>query len=122
MAKRLLVALLLLSPFVGPFAARAQPPSGDDGRKPDSSAVQHGSQPNPGEVRPGTSKGDAPSASAGTVVPDPVERRILGLPVTAAMAIAGVLIALAVIGAITIPRSRRRENARGGGGTYGPPS
>jgi hypothetical protein len=115
MVKLLLVALLGLAPF----AAEAQAPGGED-RKPDGSAVQHGSQPNPGEVRPGSREGDAPAASAGTVVRDPVEHRILGLPVNAAMTIAGVLIVLAIIAAVVIPGARRRQKARGGG-TYGPP-
>jgi hypothetical protein len=38
--------------------------------------------------------------------------------VTAAMTIAGVLILLAIIGGVVIPRARRQSQARGGG-TYG---
>jgi hypothetical protein len=117
MSSLLVVALLVLAPL----AVEAQSPGTGSGQKSDGSAIQHGAQPDPGAVRPGTREGDAPSASAGTLVRDPVERRILGLPVTAAMTIAGVLIVLAIIGAVLIPRSRRRERARGGG-TYGPPS
>jgi hypothetical protein len=117
MPRLLLVAVLVLAPLV----VQAQSPGGGDGQKPDGAAVQHGSQPNPGEVRPGSREGDAPSESAGTVVRNPVERRILGLPVAAAVTIAGVLIALAIVGAVVIPASRRRQKARGGG-TYGPRS
>jgi hypothetical protein len=114
MTTLLFVVLLVLAPAL----AEAQATGGSEGKKEDGSAVQHGSQPNPGEVRPGSREGDTPSASAGTVVRDPVERRILGLPVAAAMTIAGVLIVLAIIGGVVIPRSRRRQQARGGG-TYG---
>ncbi len=64
----------------------------------DRGVVQRGEQPNPGEVRPG--------------------RRILGLPVDAALLIAGLVIVLAVIAGVVIPGARRRDRARGGG-TYG---
>ena len=82
-------------------------------------AVQHGAQPNPAQVRPGSPEGDAPSASAGTLVKEP-ERRIFGLPVTAALLIGAVLIVLFVIAGVVIPGARRRERPRGGG-TYGRP-
>jgi hypothetical protein len=78
-------------------------------------APQHGAQPNPQEVRPGTRDGDAPSASTGTLARGNVERRILGLPVGAAIVIGGALVALAVAAGLVVPRVRRREKARGGG-------
>src|SRR5258706_14285103 len=64
------------------------------------SAPQQASEPNYGtgrdqgtgpagqEIRPGSAEGDAPSASAGRLAPDPGARRLLGLPVTAALVIA----------------------------------
>jgi hypothetical protein len=80
-------------------------------------AVQHGAQPNPQEVRPGSPEGDSPSTAVGTLERDTVERRILGLPVNALLVIGGVLVVLLVVGGIVIPRARRRSQARGGG-TY----
>src|SRR5688572_4541372 len=81
--------------------------------KEDKSAVQHGAQPNPGEVRPPSRDGDSPSASAGDLMPRP-GRRILGLPANAALVIAGALIVIAAVGALAIPRARRRRyEARG---------
>jgi hypothetical protein len=76
-------ALLALTLLVLPAAAQGPTrPSGD--REP----VQHGAQPNPGEVRPGSRDGDAPSAAAGDLVPRPA-RRILGLPVSTALLLGG---------------------------------
>jgi len=83
----------------------------------DSGVVQRGAQPNPAEVRPGNRDGDAPSAAAGELIPRPA-RRILGLPVDAALIIAGVLVVLALFAGVVIPGARRRDRARGGG-TYG---
>ena len=83
----------------------------------DSGVVQRGAQPNPGEVRPGNRDGDAPSAAAGELIPRPA-RRVLGLPVDAALIIAGVLVVLALFAGVVIPGARRRDRARGGG-TYG---
>ncbi|PYO51002.1 MAG: hypothetical protein DMD84_14335 [Candidatus Rokuibacteriota bacterium] len=83
----------------------------------DSGVVQRGAQPNPGEVRPGNRDGDAPSAAAGELMPRPA-RRILGLPVDAALIIAGLLVVLALFAGVVIPGARRRDRARGGG-TYG---
>ena len=105
--------VLVTALLAGPAAAQVVPPPA----KGDRDAVQHGAQPNPGEVRPGTRDGDAPSAAAGELVTTQ-ERRILGLPVTTALVVAGVLIALAVLAGIVIPRAGRRQRARGGG-TYG---
>src|SRR5262249_62181491 len=79
----------------------------------DSGVVQRGTQPNPAEVRPGNRDGDAPSAAAGELVTRPA-RRILGLPVDAALVIAGVVIVLGVIAGLVIPGARRRNRARGG--------
>ena len=81
--------------------------------------MQHGAQPNPAEVRPGSRDGDAPSAAAGDLVGEP-ERRILGLPITAALLVAGLLLLLLVVAGIVIPEANRRRRARGGG-TYGRP-
>ena len=53
-----------------------------------------------------------PSAAAGDLVPRPA-RRILGLPVTAALGIAAMLLGLVVVAAV-MPRARRRR-AHGGG-------
>jgi hypothetical protein len=83
----------------------------------DSGVVQRGGQPNPAEVRPGNRDGDAPSAAAGDLVTRP-GRRILGLPVDAALLIAGALVVLALLAGVVIPGARRRDTARGGG-TYG---
>jgi hypothetical protein len=73
---------------------------------PGGGAAQRGSEPNAGEVRPGNREGNAPSASAGTLLRGPVERRILGLPVTAAIVIVGVIVALA-LAVFAIQRGRR---------------
>ena len=74
--------------------------------------VQRGPQPNPAEVRPGNRDGDAPSAAAGELVTRP-GRRILGLPVDAALLIAGAFVVLALIAGLVIPGARRRDRARG---------
>ena len=81
-------------------------------------AVQHGAQPNAGEVRAGSRDGDSPSAAAGVVARDPVARRIFGLPVTTALVIGAVILGLVIVGAFVVPAARRRDRARGGG-TYG---
>jgi hypothetical protein len=95
---------------------REQGVPGSAGPKADG-VVQRGQQPNAAEVRPGNRDGDAPSASAGDVVRRPAPR-IFGLPVTAALLIGAVLVALLVVAGIIIPSARRRERAQGGG-TYG---
>lgn len=118
----LAVTALVLAPRVvaqeRPAAGmnREQNAPGAAGPK-DSGVVQRGAQPNPAEVRPGNRAGDAPSAAAGELVPRQ-SRRVLGLPVHAALLIAGVLIVLAIIAGILVPGARRRDRARGGG-TYG---
>jgi hypothetical protein len=110
----LAVALVAVLPAVA--AAQYAPSAPPGGRDPQ--AIQHGAQPNPQEVRPGSPDGDAPSAAAGRLVRDPAGRRLLGLPVTLVLLLAGLLVALAVVGAFVVPGTRRRRQARGGG-SYG---
>jgi hypothetical protein len=83
----------------------------------DDGVVQRGTQPNPGEVRPGSAEGDSPSASAGTLREEQA-RRIFGLPVTAALVIAAAIVVLLALAGIVVPPARRRARARGNG-TYG---
>jgi hypothetical protein len=118
---RWLIAVALLA--VVPALAHAQ-----DARRPapeQSSEPNYGTAPAPGtgpggqEVRPGSRDGDAPSASAGQVARDPLQRRILGLPVTAALVIAAVILGIVALAGLVVPRARRRARARGNG-TYGP--
>jgi hypothetical protein len=111
--KLLIVALMTVSLAASAVAQVVAPPASDR------DAVQHGAQPNAGEVRPGNREGDSPSAAAGELVPKP-GRRILGLPVNAALLIAGLLVGLAIVAGIVIPGASRRRRARGGG-TYGDP-
>ena len=80
--------------------------------------VQRGSQPNAGEVRPGSRDGDHPSASAGELRPREAQR-IFGLPVTAALVIAAAIIAIVAVAGFVVPQARRR--AARGNGTYGRP-
>ena len=103
-----LVAMLMATP-VG-----AQVPAPEKGG---GEAVQHGAQPNPAEVRPGSRDGDAPSAAAGDLVTKP-GRRVFGLPVTTVLVIAGLLLGLVAVAGVAIPAASRRRRARGGG-TYG---
>jgi hypothetical protein len=98
---------------------REQGAPGSAGSTRDGSAVQHGAQPNAAEVRPGTRDGDAPSASAGTVVKRPIDRRIFGLPVSAVMVIGAAIIAIVLVAGLVVP-TRRRARGRGNG-TYGQP-
>jgi hypothetical protein len=77
--------------------------------------VQHGAQPNPQEVRPGSPDGDSPSATAGELVRGEETRRVLGLPVNAVLVIAGVLLALLGLAGVLIPRTRREARGRGNG-------
>lgn len=122
---RVALAALIVLAAATPVVAQDRPAAGMNreqnapgaaGPK-DSGVVQRGAQPNPGEVRPGNRDGDAPSAAAGELMPQPA-RRILGLPVDAALIIAGVLVVLALFAGVVIPGARRRDRARGGG-TYG---
>jgi len=100
-------------------ANREQGAPGSAGSGSDRSAVQHGAQPNAGEVRPGSRDGDSPSASAGTVVKRPIDRRIFGLPVNAVMVIGAAIVAIVLVAGLVVP-TRRRARARGNG-TYGQP-
>ena len=122
---RVALAVLIVLAAATPVVAQDRPAAGMNreqnapgaaGPK-DSGVVQRGAQPNPGEVRPGNRDGDAPSAAAGELMPQPA-RRILGLPVDAALIIAGLLVVLALFAGVVIPGARRRDRARGGG-TYG---
>jgi hypothetical protein len=122
---RLVSAVIIALAVAAPASAQDRPAAGTNreqnapgaaGPK-DSGVVQRGAQPNAAEVRPGNRDGDAPSASAGELVTRPAHR-ILGLPVDAALVIAGVVIVLALIAGLLIPGARRRDRARGGG-TYG---
>jgi hypothetical protein len=110
--KSWLLALIALPLLVGPVAAQVAPPPAKSDREP----VQHGAQPNPGEVRPGTPDGDAPSAAAGDLVRKQPQR-VLGLPITTALILAGLVVALFVVAGVVIPGASRRRRARGGG-TY----
>jgi hypothetical protein len=122
---RVALAVLVVLAAANPAVAQDRPAAGMNreqnapgaaGPK-DSGVVQRGAQPDPAEVRPGNRDRDAPSAAAGELIPRPA-RRILGLPVDAALIIAGVLVVLALFAGIVIPGARRRDRARGGG-TYG---
>lgn len=123
----IVLAMLVVAPAVAQAADRApaagqnreQGAPGSAGGSRDGTAVQHGAQPNAGEVRPGSRDGDAPSASAGTVVKRPLDRRIFGLPVNAVMVIGATIIAIVVVAGLVVP-TRRRARARGNG-TYGRP-
>ena len=122
---RVALAVLVVLAAANPAVAQDRPAAGMNREQnapgaagpEDSGVVQRGAQPNPAEVRPGNRDGDAPSAAAGELVPRPA-RRILGLPVDAALIIAGVLVVLALFAGVVIPGARRRDRARGGG-TYG---
>ena len=123
------VLALLLSPTAAPAQNVPDRPAagvnretgtpGSAGPK-DDGVVQHGAQPNAGEVRPGTPTGDHPSASAGALR-EKQTRRIFGLPVSAAILIGAVIVGILAIAGIVLPSSRRRARARGNG-TYGPPA
>ena len=111
--KRVLIAMLMgLIGVTSASVAQVPPPAKSKGE-----AVEHGAQPNPNEIRPGSPSGDAPSAAAGDLVAKP-GRRVLGLPVNSILIIAGVLVVLLIIAGIVIPNAGRRHRARGGG-TYG---
>jgi hypothetical protein len=110
---RLLIAMLMGVLGVASVSWAQLPPPAKGKGEP----VQHGAQPNPDEVRSGSRDGDAPSAAAGDIVAKPA-RRVLGLPVTTAVIIAGVLVVLLIVAGIVIPSAGRRQRARGGG-TYG---
>jgi hypothetical protein len=118
-----ILALLLLAPGLAFAQAagenRETGRPGSAGPKDDGSAIQRSTQPDPAAVRPGNRDGDNPSASSGDLVRSPGDHRILGLPVTVALLLGGVIVVLLVIAGIVIPESRRRARPRGNG-TYGP--
>ena len=119
---KLIAAVIALLVWVGETPAQSVPDRpaagvnretgapGSAGPK-DSGIVQRGAQPNPGEVRPGSPAGDAPSASAGTLR-EQQARRIFGLPVSAALVIGTVIGAILALAGIALPPSRRRTHAR----------
>jgi hypothetical protein len=110
------LALLVLTPMLG-GAQEDKRPAAQQG-----SAPNYGTSPDAGtgpagqEVRPGNRDGDAPSASAGRLTSDPVQRRIFGLPTTAVLVIGAVLLGLLAIAGFVLPAARRRAR---GNGTYG---
>ena len=111
--RAVLLALAALPLVFGPALAQVTPPPAKSDRVP----VEHGAQPNAGEVRPGNAAGDAPSAAAGDLVTRQ-GRRILGLPITTTLVLAAGIIALLVVAGVVIPSASRRRRARGGG-SYG---
>src|SRR5262245_18648797 len=111
---RIVTLALAAALLATPAAAQLTPPPA----KSDRDAVQHGAQPNPSEVRPGSRDGDAPSAAAGDLVSRPVPR-IFGLPVNTVLVLGCLVLALAILAGLVIPNAARRHRARGGG-TYGP--
>ena len=110
--KALLLALVVLPLLIAPAAAQVVPPPAKTDREP----VQHGAQPNPNELRPGKRYGDAPLYAAGDLVTRQ-GHRILGLPITTALVLAGLVVALLIVAGVVIPGASRRRRARGGG-TY----
>jgi hypothetical protein len=84
------------------IAAQPRPAGGER----ETSPIQHGAQPNPGEVRPGSPEGDTESATEGMLLPER-ERRIFGLPLPALLVIGSVIVVLLALPAV-IRRSRRR--------------
>ena len=117
--------VVLLSPMAAPAQTVPDRPAGisretgtpgSAGPK-DEGVVQRGTQPNPGEVRPGNRDGDNPSASAGTLREERT-RLIFGLPVTAALLIGAAIVAIVALAGIVLPSARRRVR---GTGTHGRP-
>jgi hypothetical protein len=122
----LLMAVVMAAPVAAagssrPAAGRSEEHGAPGSAGPGPGVVQRGQQPNPAEVRPGSPDGDTPSAAAGQLVHDPEVRRVLGLPVNAALIIGGILMALLVLAWFVIPAARREHRARGGGTYGGPP-
>ena len=117
---RWLIAVTLLA--LVPALAQAQEtrrPAPERSSEPNYGTGQNsGTGPGGQEVRPGSPDGDSPSASAGRIAKEPVERRILGLPVTAILVIAAVILGIVALAGVILPRTRRRARARGNG-TYG---
>src|SRR5262249_46934760 len=122
---RMVSAVMIALATAAPAAAQDRPAAGMKREQnapgaagPKKSGVgQRGRAPHPPPVPPGQPGGDAPSAAAGELVTRQ-GRRILGLPIDAALIIAGIIIVLALIAGLLIPGARRRDRAHGGG-TYG---
>jgi hypothetical protein len=70
MKSLVVVVLLSVLGIAVPSAAQLPRPA-----KGNADAVQHGAQPNPDEVRPGTRDGDAPSAASGLAAAAPMDPR-----------------------------------------------
>jgi hypothetical protein len=83
--------------------------------------ADRGTAPEPGAIRPGSGQGDADDGTQGALVRQEKARRVLGLPVDAAIVIAAVLVVLLLVAAFVVPRPRRRRRAQGRG-TYDPPT
>lgn len=117
----IVIAVAMLAEVVaGQYVTPTLAPPVAPAAKPDRTPVEHGSRPDPGAVRPGNEAGDAPAAGVGELVRRDAPRRIFGLPVNAAILIAGVLVVLLAAAGFLIPGAPRRDRARGSG-TYGPP-
>ena len=74
--------------------------------------VQHGAQPNPGEVRPPSPQGNAPSPAAGTLLSDRSGHRLFGLPAGLAIGLAVLVVVVAGLWAYS---RRPRAGQRGTG-------
>jgi hypothetical protein len=112
------VTLLALVPAVA-GAQDTKRPAPERSSEPNYGTGQDsGTGPGGQEIRPGSRDGDSPSASAGRIAKEPVERRILGLPVTAVLVIAAVVLGIVALAGLVLPRARRGARARGNG-TYG---
>jgi hypothetical protein len=112
------VTLLLLAPALA-GAQDTKRPAPERSSEPNYGTGQDsGTGPGGQEIRPGSRDGDAPSASAGRIAQEPVERRILGLPASAALVIAAVILGIVALAGLVLPRARRGARARGNG-TYG---
>lgn len=105
-----LIAVMLLA--LVPAFAQAQEekrPAPQQGTAPNYGTREDaGTGPGGQEVRPGNRDGDAPSASAGEITRKPVERRILGMPITAVLVISAVLLGLLALAGFVLPGTRRR--------------
>ncbi len=115
-----LIAVMLCALVPGVIQAQdARRPAAEQASEPNyGTRPDRGTGPGAQEIRPGSPQGDMPSASAGRLATDPVERRVLGLPVNAVLVIAAVIVALVAVAGLALPSARRRRQARGGG-TYG---
>jgi len=94
-----LLALIALAMAAGAAAVLAQQP------------IQHGAQPNPGEVRPPSPEGNAPSPATGTLERGREPGKLLGmrtgLTVTLAVLVA-VIVAGLIVGGVRVYARRPR--------------